>query len=290
VSPIAYSDIIVGPRNVPLIFAGPPRELTGRVELHNSSKVDFVVRDAGLKDPSGVLTNLPLRHTIPTLVLHPNQGRSVPLTVAVASTTAPGVYHAELDLGGESRPVVLHVLETFDLTVQPASILVMNIPGIAQRKQIIVTNIGNVAVAIGDIGAVDLIDDMIWDRAARLAIELRTEKAAVVDIEELVVAVFRVLREEARRAGSLLVSHAGGKVDVAPGAMAVIDLDITVLEELPHNSRFRGRAPLLTRDLEFLVVSSNSSIEDQPTAARAKKSTKGPAEPSDNRKAKGGLT
>jgi hypothetical protein len=289
VSPLVPYDIIAGPKDLPLVLAGPPGELTGRVELHNPGDVKFVLRDAGLKDPSGVLTGLPLRHTLPTLVLRPNQARTVPLTVAVASTTPPGVYHAELDLGGQSRPVVLHVLEVFDLTVQPDSIVVMNSPGNAQRKQLIVTNDGNVAFAVGDIGSVDLIDDMIWDRAARLAIELRTGKADL-DIEELVVAVFRVLREEARRPGSLLVRNLAGKVDVAPGETAAIDLDITVLEELPPNSRYRGRAPLLTQDLEFLVVSASSPMEDERRSTRTHKTAAKGTASSETTKGKGGRT
>ena len=191
-------DIIAAPEGEPLVLSGPPQDLTGRVELHNPGKVNVVIRDAGLNDPSGVLISRPLRHALPTFVLHPDQGRSLPLTVALDKKTPPGVYHVDLDLAGRSRSAVLNVTEVFDLRVQPKSFVVGNLAGMVQRKQFMVANEGNVAFTIGDIGQVDLKDDMVWDRTLRLAVEQIIDRTTL-DIEELVVAVLRVARENAYR-------------------------------------------------------------------------------------------
>jgi hypothetical protein len=257
------------------VLSGPPQALTGRVELHNPGKVNVIIRDAGLNDPSGVLISQPLRHALRPLVLHPDQGRSLPLTVAVDKKTPPGAYHVDLVLAGRSRSVVLNVTEVFKPSVQPKSIVVGNLVGIVQRKQLIVSNEGNVAFTIGDFGEVDLKDDMVWDRAVRLAVEQITNKANL-DIEELVVAVLRATREDAYRPGILLVHNASGKVELKPGETATIDLEITLRDELPYNSRYRGLTPLLTQDLEFIVVSSSGPGEPAKPKAPAQRTTKAP--------------
>lgn len=265
-------DIIAAPEGEPLVLTGPPQELTGQVELHNPGTVNVVIREAGLKDLSGLLMGLPLRHALPTLVLRPEQGSTVPLTIAVDKKTPPGVYQVELDLAGRSRSAVLHVMEVFDLTVQPKSIVVLNRPGQVQRKQLIVTNEGNVAFTIGDIGDVDLKDDLIWDRAARVAVERWADRANR-NIEELLVAVLRVVREDAYRTGILSVHNLSGKVEVMPGETATVDLEITLREKLPHNSRYRGITPVLTQDLEIIVVSSGDPVERELPAKTVKRAT-----------------
>jgi hypothetical protein len=272
------SDIISAPEDEPLVLSGPPQELSGRVELHNPGKVNIVIRDASLNDPSGVLISRPLRRALRPLVLHPDQGHILPLKLAVDKKTPPGMYQVNLDLAGRSRSAVLNVTEAFDLTVQPKSIVVMNLANQVQRKQLIVTNEGNVAFTIGDIGEVDLKDDMVWDRSVRLAVEQLTDRVNIdranIDIEELVVAVLRVTREDAYRRGILLVHNASGKVELKPGQTATIDLEITLPEELPYNSRYRGLTPILTQDLEFIVVSSSGPEEQAPPKPPVRRATK----------------
>ena len=164
-------NIIVTPEDEPLVLTGPPSLLAGEVELFNSSDVDVVLRDVALLDTGGVLVTLSPRQSLPTVVLRPHQGRRVPLSIAVDPTTPPGDYAVELTVGGDSRPVVLHVTEFFELTVQPEFLVVLNRHGEAQRRRLFVTNDGNVTFAIGDIGEVDLEDDMIAQRSARVALE-----------------------------------------------------------------------------------------------------------------------
>ena len=261
-------DIISAPEDEPLVLSGPPQKLNGRIELHNLGDANIVIRDASLNDPSGELISRPLRRALRTLVLHPNQKHILPLRLALDKKTPPGMYHANLALAGRSRSAVINVTEVFDLTVQPKSIVVMNIANQLQHKQVVVTNEGNVTFTIGDFGEVDLKDDMVWDRSVRLAVEQLSDRVNIeradIDIEELVVAVLRVAREDAYRRGILLVRNASGKVELQPGETATIDLEITLREELPYNSRYRGLTPILTQDLEFIVVSSSGTEEQAP--------------------------
>src|SRR5262249_6776752 len=166
-------------------------------------------------------------------------------------------------------PVVLHVAEVFALTIRPQSFVVMNLPGQPQRKRLIVTNEGNVAFAIGDIGSVDLEDDMLWDRPVRVALEAWREKTPAESAEP-VLALIRVEREGSYLPDGLFVHTLSGKVDVAPGETTAIDLEITLRTELPRNSRYRGRAPVLTRDLDIVVVASGGPVDSEapPTSVR----------------------
>ncbi len=252
--PILY-DILRQPENEPLVLTGPPAGLTTRLELHNPGEANVVLRGADVKDPTGALISRPLPLSFPTVVLHPGQGRTVPLTVALDPATPPGDYQVELVLGGQSRTVILHVTEVFDLTLSPASVVVMNQPGREQRKRIIVANTGNVPFTIGDIGDIKLVDDVRTERIVRLGIEPQPVRADV-DIDELVVALLRIARKEAERAGSLSVHNLSGGVKVAPGETRHLELAITVQDDLPRHGRYRGLAPVLTQDLEIIVVSS----------------------------------
>jgi hypothetical protein len=267
------NDIIAVPEDEPLVLTGPPLDLTGNVVLHNPGNINVVVRDAGVKDTKGVLISRPLRRALPKFVLRPDQGRSVKLKIALDANTPPGEYEVELDVAGRSLSAVLHVTEVFDIKVEPRRIVVANLAGQTQQKRLIVANKGNVAFTVGDLGTIDLKDDMIWDRALRLAVEPLADKADL-DLEELAVAMLRVALEDSYRAGSLLVSNLSGKVKVAPGQTAAIDLELTVQEELPPNSRYRGRLPLLAEDLEIIVVSSSDPMEVEPSATDAKGAAK----------------
>src|ERR1700681_3295261 len=130
--PLAY-DIIASPDDEEIVLAGPPGKLTGRMNFHNRGNVNVVLRDAGLSDASGVLTARTLRLSLATLVLRPNQEKQVQLRFAVDPATPAGKFHAELEFGGRTRPVVLYIAEVLDLTVRPDSIVVLNRPGEPQR-------------------------------------------------------------------------------------------------------------------------------------------------------------
>lgn len=261
------SNIFAAPEDEPLVLTGPPARLAGRLELRNPGSTRLVLRDAGIRDPSGVLFAGQQQRAISPLVLRPEQGRSVRLALTLDTTTPPGEYQVELDLAGQSRPAVLHITEVFSLTLRPSTIVVSNQPGQAQRKRVVVTNTGNVAFTIGDFGEVELKDDLAWERAIRIAIEPWSSRPEV-DIEKIVVAVLQEVRRRDEPAGSLVVSNAGSIGEVKPGETVVVDLDITVPEGLSRSSRYRGRAPLLTQDLEIVVVPSGATPEGElPTPA-----------------------
>jgi len=264
--PVPY-DIIVAPEDEPLVFAGPPRQLTGRVELHNRSEVDVVLRDAVVRDPEKAFSMRPLRQSISPLVLKPYEERRLPLTLVIDPTTPAGEYRAELELAGQCRAVVLHVTELVDLTVRPQSLVVLNRQGQPQRRRIVVANEGNVEFAIGRIGDVDLEDDFPANRPARVIVE-PPNKAGKQEVDKPIVVLLKIAREGAYLEAAMSVGKVGDEMSLAPGEIAPIDVDITVQKELRANSRYRGRVPFGTRDLEILVVPSGERSPERADRER----------------------
>jgi hypothetical protein len=166
------------------------------------------------------------------------------------------------------------VTESIDLEVNPQSLVVLNRPG-AQRRRIVVTNQGNVPFAIGELGDVDLENDLLPERT-RLALEpvRGSAQPATRDLDGPVFALVSLVPADAVRERGLSVRVHGPTVRVMPGETAVIELDVTVQAELPPNSRYRGRAALLTRDLEFVVVSSSAAPNDSAADTRPSKAAK----------------
>jgi len=264
VSDAARSLVVVSPEDEPLVLAGPPSELSGRIDLHNAGDAKVVLRDAGLTDQSGLLQLSAERHRIQPLVLRPDQRGSLPLAIGVHPATPPGEYHAELDVGGRSRPVVLHVVEVVDLAVDPGSLVIENRPGLVQRKRLLVRNDGNVPFVVGDPVTVDLREDRPSDRGVRVALEplLRLTKP---DLDELVVALLAVAREEERL--GCVEARADARVEVRPGETAALELDLTLKDELPATRRYRGRLPVVTRDVDVIVLASGGTTTDEPPQA-----------------------
>jgi len=264
VSDAARSLVVVSPDDEPLVLAGPPRELSGRIDLHNAGDAKVVLRDAGLTDQSGVLQLTAERHRIQPLVLRPDQRGSLPLAIGVHPATPPGEYHAELDVGGRSRPVVLHVVEVVDLAVDPRSLVLENRPGLAQRKKLLVRNDGNVSFTVGDPVTVDLREDRPTDRGLRVALEPLLQRVKP-DLDELVVALLAVAREE-ERLGSV-EARADAQVEVQPGETAALELELTLKDELPATRRYRGRLPVVTRDVDVIVLASGGTTAAEETPA-----------------------
>jgi len=261
--PVPSLVVVGASEDEPLVLSGPPGEIKGQIQLHNPGDAKVVLRDAGINDPSGVLRLPSARHPLAPFVLRPDQGGSVPLSIAVDPSTPPGDYHVELEVGGRSRQAVLHVHELFDLSVEPRTLVVANQTGSAQAKRLTVRNDGNVAFTIGDPGTVDLRDDMPRDRdVVRLTLEpLLNLNRDNPDLEALVVALLAAAREEPERVGSLAVRTRGGKIDVQPGETKAVELEITLEHELPPNRRYRGRLPILTRDVDVVVVASGGPVQ-----------------------------
>jgi hypothetical protein len=272
VSTSGPSLVVSGSVDEPPVFAGPPGRLAGRIDLRNPGRASVVLRDAGLKDTSGVLRLPTARQALRPFVLRPDQAGSVQLTIAVDPATPSGDYRAELDVAGEWLAVVLRVAEVLETKVEPHTLVVFNQLDVAQCRRLLVTNAGNVPFSVGDPGPVDLHVDNREDEVVRVALDplLRGGKP---DLEGLVLALLAVAREEPRHADALGVEVPDGPVEIRPGQSVFVELEITLRKELSAQRRYRGLLPILTRDVAVVVAAGGTVEPERPRRPRARPRT-----------------
>jgi hypothetical protein len=211
-----------------------------------------VVREAGLSDASGQLKLPAARHRLRPVVLRPDQATDLQVTVAIDPVTPRGEYPAELDIAGQRLPAVLRVVEAVQLQVAPQTVVINNQPERPQAKQLVVTNQGNVAVSLGREATVNLhVDEPRFD-AWQEVIE-RLLEADRAELEERVAALLVIAREPPPVHGSVR-ARTTEPVDVGPGQTRALEMEFSLETELPGGRRFRGTLPVLTEDVEIVVV------------------------------------
>jgi hypothetical protein len=258
--------LVAGGDDEPLVLSGPPAALTGSVRLRNPGDRTVVLRDADLRDPSGALPLPEARHAFAPLVLRPDQARSLPLSIALNRAIPPGTYEVELEVGGLTRTAVLHVAESVALDVEPDPVVVPNQGGVPQRKRLVVTNEGNVPVKVGDPVVVDLYLDPPRRRGFRLALERRVA----------------VEREEEERVGVAEV-HAPKSVQLDPGETAPVEIEVTLQDELAAERRYRGRLPVVTAEVDLVVLASRGGAGEEEPPPRERRQRATPKKSSANR-------
>ncbi|HEY6796273.1 MAG TPA: hypothetical protein VI248_16480 [Kineosporiaceae bacterium] len=131
-------------RQQPLVLSGPPTALQAVVSVENGGARRLVVRGITVHrdgaDP--VLAQA-------VGVVAPGATTAMPLTASLPATTPPGDYPAEVEVAGSRRPVTLRVEAEWALQLTPRRMLA--VPGV-QPVQLVVTNLGNVAIPLAPLG------------------------------------------------------------------------------------------------------------------------------------------
>jgi len=195
----------------PVQLMGPPFRLQGRVRVRNPAAVTVVLREVALSDRSGRLADLPARHKFPPQVVRPAEERAVALVIALDHAVPPGEYHAELDLSGQVRQAVLNVGESVALRVEPQRIVVLNEPEQRRSTHLIIANEGNVPLTIGDVGDVDLRDDVAELHDLGGVVRPLLDEVPE-ELDDLVAVLLAVLPPRGPVVGRLSVRMLGGPV------------------------------------------------------------------------------
>lgn len=242
----------------PLILAGPPRAVRGEFRVRNATDRKVVVRqprvtaatatgrpkgDASMTAISG--DALALRR----IVVRAGQSRPVAVDLALDPRTPPGTYHAALDVDGEQRPVVMHVTEDVALTMAPSEIVLDGRPGEKVQRRVVITNDGNVPLAVNTIGAVVLDEDLVHCRALRGA--LADVGDTMKSLDEFAVALGRRYHD---LYDTRVLRVQNDAVTIAPGETLALALTITLPEKLEPRSRYTGFAAISTDSLAFTIV------------------------------------
>jgi hypothetical protein len=255
----AATEVLTMPTSEPLVVAGPPHKLRGKLSLHNAGPARVMVRGGQVRSKRvRGKPQLPLHADLRPIALRPGHSRKVSLSLAVPPHTQPGEYQAELTIGTQTRPVLVHVTEQISLSISPSRLVLENRAGATAIRQVLFTNQGNVPLTIGEIGAVPLDDDLLVCRTLRAALKSLDEKLAQESgrpqTSDYLGEVALQAKEVLDRAGALRVHNQEGAVALAPGESRLITLEIRVPDTLERRSRYRGQAAVYDADLSFVIV------------------------------------
>ena len=254
-------DVLDQPPDEPIVLVGGPDELQGELRLHNPGEQKLVLRDArvrgtamkGAKARGPAAAEVALRR----IVLRSGQSRSVPFKIPLSPQTPPGEYHGQVEVGGRTREVVMHVTEVVRLEVSPQQIVVENRPGETLTKGVVLTNAGNVPLTIGDIGPV-VLDDVLFEcRVNRAAIAAVGDK--VTKLDDYVAELARQIKSFFEQTGPLRVQTMPRELTLQPGEVRPVEMKVRVPDGIDRRARYVGIAPLFNSNLEFLVVPSHSA-------------------------------
>ena len=238
----------------PLTLSGPPRGIRGEFRLENSSDDKVVIRAPQVRPPKKSRSSSAKPLADPQLVMRriivrARQSRPVPISLSLDPSTPPGTYHAELDIEGQVRSVVIRVTEGLSATILPDEIVLPGKAGKVFERQIIVRNDGNVPVTVPKIGTIVLDEDLVHCRALRGA--LADAGATMTSLDDFAVALgkrYQALYE------TLLLKVRNDRVEVAPGAEETVDLSITLPDGIDRRARYSGYAPISVLNLSIIIV------------------------------------
>ncbi|MBD0317123.1 MAG: hypothetical protein ICV71_01270 [Thermoleophilia bacterium] len=260
----------------PLVLAGTPDALRGVLRLRNPGERQAVVREVALVDRDPALRAAPWSQRVRTTVVRGGQQRSLPVSLALDPTTPPGEHRLTLRVGEHEREVVVHVAESIAVEVAPNPLVVENRPRETVRKAVVVANRGNVSIRLGEIGAVVLDDERLACRSLRATVAAlgETDDDEGVTVARTLTQLAREFKTTLEQAGRLRIRNASGVIDVEPGEVAKLELEIEVPESLEPRSRFFGRVAVYDTDLELVVVPARPA--DEKPAPRRPRGRRGP--------------
>jgi len=113
------------------------------------------------------------------------------------------------------------------------------------------------------------------------------------NLDDVVAVLLAVMPPQGPVVGRLSVRTQGAPMELAPGHSAKLELEVSLPEGLPPNGRYSGRVPVLTKNLEFIVISPTGPPRLEPARAVARPEpaaagTRRPAEKSSRRRDKEG--
>jgi hypothetical protein len=242
----------------PLVLVGPPSGVRGQFRLENRSDQKVIVRAPRMRPalPPGTGKKTAALQTLSEepmikrrIIMRPGQSKPIPVALTLDPRTPPGTYHAELDINGQQRMVVMHVTEDVSLSIEPETLVLASKPGEKVKKRVIFTNNGNVAISVRSLGTVVLDEELVHCRALRgVLTDVGDTAEGLDDILSALAKRYRKLYE------TLVLKVSNTSVTVEPGQTVAVDLTITLPEKLEPRSRYTGYAAISTSTLNFVIV------------------------------------
>jgi hypothetical protein len=270
---IPDNDLFQHPPGQPIILVGPPESLEGEVLLHNGGPEKLILRDVRVRGEAiarrGAAAGGPGELALRRVILRPGQLRRLPLPLALSPHTPPGEYHAEVKVGEHVRQIVMHVSEVVQLEIEPDPVVVDNRPGNTISKRVVFSNRGNVALTIGEIGAVVLDEEYLNCRAGRAAVMNSEER--VHSLDDFLTEYIHETRVALAETGLLRVHNTAGTFTLAPGEVRAVEIEFRVPDKLERRARYFGAAALYTSNLDIVIAPTHAEQAARPARRRSAK-------------------
>jgi hypothetical protein len=240
-----------------ITLVGEPHALRGAMRLYNRGGVKMTLREAWvlcapLQSVTGKEATTPFPLSLSSAVVHPGQTQSVALTLELDRHTPPGEYSGEMDIAGLARPVIMHVIEAPRLRIAPNPIVIDQGAGEMVVKRVVFANAGNVPLRIGALGDVLLGEELLLRRSLRVTLAAAGEQRR--PLEELLAEIARDDEAKTLLKESGFLQVRNKSLTLHPGEVIPLEMEIRLPENLQTNTRYLGRVPLYTTELEFVIV------------------------------------
>jgi hypothetical protein len=274
-----------------LVLVGSPRRLRGKLRFLNDTNKSVTVSAAVVAADvpavtEGTAPSAELEHWSPR-VLAPGESSPVTVRVCLDRFTPPGSYPATLVIDGRSQPAELQVVEDVSLSLSPSELIVTGDPDVVQTKSLVITNDGNVPLAVSHVGPVELVPD---DRRPSLLERLGVVRPDVIE-PDVTIVEDRGDKNDRKDADDkdtdddkppppVVAAVIDPPVLVQPGESRAVECAVTVGGTIDPGLRYRADGALYTTDLRFTVVPPQQAPPlvpaERPRAPRSHK-TKAPA-------------
>ncbi len=240
-----------------IVLAGEPKSLRTDLMLVNSGRDRLVIKEVLLRlQPSNGKKQSPSVAVTLSGTIPPGGTQRARLSLNMDPYTPPGEYRGELETIGQTRPVVLHIVEVVRLEVWPSSVVIDGKAGETVTKRVIFRNEGNVPLTIGQPGKITLGQEILLQRSLMgsvAPVDVQRESLETLFAEVIDVTPSPVVRD----AGLLEVHNPTAPLVINPGEVRAVAFDLRLPKRLKSNSRYLARLPLYNTTLEFVITPVN---------------------------------
>lgn len=244
-------------------FEGTPLDCRGELRFVNQSDAKLKVRELLTEEPSRIRKECkalkPSEVAVSVRVAPHSEARAL-ASLRLAPDTAPGQYQAVLVYGKQKLPIEVNITEHFELEIEPGHISVHAAAGETIRCQIALTNLGNVALDLSDVGMVWLREQNWIGRTLVYTLRETTEEETYEDFANRLLHDFH----DEMLAPARIVFEADKPTRIDPGKCLVRTFSLTAPTGMKKGRRYLGFIKINESRIWLEIYCTGSAKEQEP--------------------------
>lgn len=241
-----------------IVLIGPPASVTGVVRVSNPGSEKLNLKFAALRCEKHAADNarIALRAR-----LAPGETRHARAALSLDPHTPPGQVRGRATIGGETRDVVINVLEHLEMGVTPDQFVVHGRPGGRITVPVVLTNLGNVPCAVPRIALANISQAAGFDRLFHVAIARSGSEGYQAALD-----TFAQLLQDSEVQPPKVLVGTGAHGSLAPGSSIETELTFELPGDLARHRRYLGSF-VLGRTVCPLEIAVDAAGPDEHEAA-----------------------